>query len=58
MTPLRHGATHRVGLTGQTASRHRRNRVSNLAKKWIGQKKAIKQFFLNFYDDTIAVSLN
>jgi hypothetical protein len=45
-----------LGLTGQTASKYRHNREPNLAKKWIGQKKAIRQsqVFRKFYDDAIA----
>ncbi len=48
-----------VGLTGQTASKYRHNREPNLAKKWIGQKKAIRQsqLFRKFYDDAIEVLL-
>jgi len=35
------------------------NREPNLAKKWIGQKKAIRQWqvYRNFYDDAIEVLL-
>jgi hypothetical protein len=35
------------------------NREPNLAKKWIGQKKAIRQWqvFRKFYDDAIEVLL-
>jgi hypothetical protein len=46
-------------LTGQTASKYRHNREPNLAKKWIGQKKAIRQsqVFRKLYDDVIEVLL-
>jgi hypothetical protein len=46
-------------LTGQTATKYRHNREPTLAKKWIGQKKAIRQSqpLLKFYDDAIEVLL-
>jgi hypothetical protein len=48
------GLSHRA-----RAISRRQTKNANLAKKWIGQKKAIRQWqvFRKFYDDTIEVLL-